>query len=721
MATETKTIILREGEAAGWAATNPVLNRSELAVVIDAVPPVIKLGDGVTAFADLPSILDLHDHDGTYQPVSTNLDAIAGLTTVADRLAYWTGSGTAALTVLTAFARNLLTAADDTAARTVLGLDIGTDVQGWSAVLQATTAPFTAADSARLAAMEDGATADLTGPEILALLLPVDGSGSGLDTDLFRGLSPTDFYRPGQTDVAVADGGTGASSAVVARTNLGLTIGQHVQGFSSVLAAVAAKTPTAFGLDFLEVADAAAARTILGVTQGGGGGDGFTSSVFYGSDPATPRGRVGLPPMEWVGYTGVEPDEYDILSGDTLVRYDSPRPDRVTVPTAVAGDEEAILTWTDPVNAGAASAVLDSIVIVRDGVDVATVALGVETFTDTGLTNGLRYVYQILAVNDGGYRSESGAGLGVEPVETRPEPPSDFVATPGDGEVVLTWTDPVHPNLVSISVRRDGIEIDTVAAGVETYTDTDVTNGVEYSYTLFATDSTPTDSLETAEQRVTPTGAGPASAPTIAGSGTADTNTVNLVVTVPAGTLENDILTVACTHVGTSNWTTPANWVLQPFTQGQTHTIAVFTKSATADDAANAGTKTYTFVKGAGTPDRQAAIVLAVRGATAVDATIFGETGPSNEFVPPLPALTTTVTNTRIVAFYGGKGETNNHPTPSFGTEVATVNRGGSGSNVMSMSCHTATQAAAGSSGVLDGGAAAIATAWVDYGIAFRA
>lgn len=80
------------------------------------------------------------------QAYDAGLASIAGLTTAADRMIYTTASDTYAVTALTAFGRTLIDDADAPAARSTLGLVIGTNVQAYDAGLASIAGLTTAAD-----------------------------------------------------------------------------------------------------------------------------------------------------------------------------------------------------------------------------------------------------------------------------------------------------------------------------------------------------------------------------------------------------------------------------------------------------------------------------------------------------------------------------------------------------------------------------------------------
>ena len=172
------------------------------------------------------------------------------------------------------------------------------------------------------------------------------------------------------------------------------------------------------------------------------------------------------------------------------------KPSAPTSVTATPGNGQVVVNWAAPASNGGGA--ISSYTVYRSlssssGYAVVGTTTGSATsFTNTGLTNGTTYFYEVSASNSAGEGPLSSFASATP--ATTPGAPTGLTATASAGQVALSWTAPstnggsaVTGYQIWRSTTAGAETLLASPAGTQTtYTNTGLTNGTTYFYTVKA-------------------------------------------------------------------------------------------------------------------------------------------------------------------------------------------------------------------------------------------
>ena len=237
-------------------------------------------------------------------------------------------------------------------------------------------------------------------------------------------------------------------------------------------------------------------------------------------------------------------------------------------PTVSPENKQVTISWTAPANNGVP---ITQYEVFQNGTSIGTT--NSLSMVKTGLNNGTSYSYTVRAYNDVGWGNKSAAASATP--RTVPSVPSAPTVSPGNGQNVITWSVPANngATITKYELKRGSTVLKSDITGTS-YTDTGLSNGTSYSYTVRAYNAAGWGGFSSA------------------GSGTPRTVPATPTISVTAGNKQNVI-----------SWSTPANngasitkYEISRKTGSGSYTVlnSNYTSTSYTDPSLTAGT-TYTY------------------------------------------------------------------------------------------------------------------------------
>ncbi len=268
--------------------------------------------------------------------------------------------------------------------------------------------------------------------------------------------------------------------------------------------------------------------------------------------------------------------------GGELMVYDQGIPAAPTNLATTPGSAQVALSWTTAVGAATYNVYRGTSAGGESGTPVVTGLTGT-SYTNTGLTNGTKYYFEVAAVNPDGTSPMSNEASAV-PIAP-PSAPTNLAATPGNAQVGLTWTASTGATTYNVyrGTSAGGESGTPVVTGLTStsYTNTGLTNGTKYFFKVAAVNLSGTSPMSN-EASATPSAPGSTSIDCggpASGSWLADTGTGGSQKSWTTNTVDTSLLTGTIPPQVVLQWGrvgTPVTYALAGLVANSSHTVTLY-------------------------------------------------------------------------------------------------------------------------------------------------